>query len=250
MRMSIKDNKSKKASRIIESFNHSIDGIIETIRSESHMRFHIFTAIIIIILAMLFDVTKAELLILILTVSLVFITEIINTSIERTVDLVTEKKNPLAKIAKDSAAGAVMIAAISSLLVGYIIFFDRILKFVVTTHHIATLTGRISNISLLVIALLCIIVVSVKAIYKKGTALEGGMPSGHATLASSFVVIITFMTTDIRVILMALVLCLLVCQSRIKAGIHTFKEVLVGSIIGFSVTYIIFLVLIKLGRIF
>ena len=81
--MSTRDNKNKKENRIIESFNHSIDGIIATIRSESHMRFHIFIAFIIIILAMIFEITKAELLILILVVSLVFITEIINTSIEK-----------------------------------------------------------------------------------------------------------------------------------------------------------------------
>lgn len=248
--MSTRDNKNKKENRIIESFNHSIDGIIATIRSESHMRFHIFIAFIIIILAMIFEITRAELLILILVVSLVFITEIINTSIEKTVDLVIQENNPLAKFAKDAAAGAVMIAAIAAIFIGYIIFFDRILKFVVTAHYIARITGRISNIALLILALLCIIVVSLKAYFKKGTAFEGGMPSGHATIASSLVIIVMFMTHDTRVILLTFLLYLLVCQSRIKAGIHTFKEVVVGSIIGFSVTYIIFITLIKLGKIF
>lgn len=76
------------------------------------------------------------------------------------------------------------------------------------------------------------------------------MPSGHATIASSLVIIVMFMTHDTRVILLTFLLYLLVCQSRIKAGIHTFKEVVVGSIIGFSVTYIIFITLIKLGKIF
>lgn len=248
--MNTEDNKKKKENRIIESFNHSIEGIILTIRTEPHMKFHIALAFVIIILALIFNVNRLELLILILTVSLVFITEIINTSIERTVDLITDKKHPLAKFAKDAAAGAVMIAAIASIFIGYIIFFDKMLNFVVTTHHIARITGRISNISLLIIALLCIIVVSVKAYFGKGTALEGGMPSGHATLASSMVVIVMFMSYDTRVILLTFILYLLVCQSRIKSGIHTFKEVLVGSILGFSVTYIIFYTLLKLGKIF
>lgn len=250
MLMSTKDNKNKKNIRIIESFNHSIEGIIFTIKEEPHMRFHIAASFIIIILCMIFDVTKYELLILTLTVSLVFLTEIINTSIERTVDLITTKENPLAKFAKDAAAGAVMIASIASLFIGYIVFFDKILYFVITTHHIARLTGRVSNISLLIIALLCIIVVSIKAYFRKGTALEGGMPSGHATLSSALVVIIMYMTSDIRVILLSFILYLLVCQSRIKSGIHTFKEVLVGSILGFSLTYIIFYILLTLGKLF
>ena len=80
----------------------------------------------------------------------------------------------MAKFAKDAAAGAVMIAAVAAIFIGYIIFFDRILKFVVTAHYIARITGRISNIALLILALLCIIVVSLKAYFKKGTAFEGG----------------------------------------------------------------------------
>lgn len=248
--MNLKDKKDRKEIRIIESFNHSIEGIIKTIQTEPHMKFHLVLAFIIIILSIIFDITKTELLILILTVSMVFITEIINTSIERTVDLVTSEYEPLAKFAKDAAAGSVMIAAVASIFIGYVIFFDRILKFVVTTHNIARLAGRVSNISLLIIALLCIIVVSVKAYFRKGTALEGGMPSGHATLASAMVVIVMFMTHDTRVILLSFILYLLVCQSRIKSGIHTLKEVIVGSILGFSITYIIFYIISKSGRIF
>lgn len=247
--MSTKDNKNRDK-KIINSFNNSINGIIQTIKSESHMKVHVAIAIIVIILSLIFDINRYELLILMITVSLVFICEIINTAIEQTVDLITKEYNENAKFAKDAAAGAVMVSAILSLFVGYIVFFDKITKVIITGHQFIKLTGRISNITVLILALLSIVVVTLKAIIKKGTSLEGGMPSGHATISFSIVTIIAYITRDTKIVLLALLLALLVCQSRVKTGIHTFNEVIVGAFLGFGLTFVIFSILLSIGNIY
>lgn len=252
--MNTKDNKDNKDKKVIDSFNNSINGIIETIKSESHMRFHILIAIVVIILSLMFDINKYELFVLMITISLVFISEIFNTAIEKTVDLITTEYNETAKFIKDAAAGAVMVSTILSLFVGYIIFFDKITKVIITGHQFIKLTGRISNITVLILALLSILVVFIKAITRKmnskGTALEGGMPSGHATISFSLVTIISYITRNTRVVLLSLLLAILVCQSRIKTGIHTFKEVLVGSFLGFIITYGILQIMYSLGNLY
>lgn len=247
--MSTKDKKNRDK-KIINSFNNSINGIIQTIKNERHMKVHVAIAIIVIILSLIFDINRYELLMLMITVSLVLICEIINTAIEQTVDLITKEYNENAKFAKDAAAGAVMVSAILSLFVGYIVFFDKITKVIITGHQFIKLTGRISNITVLILALLSIVVVTLKAIIKKGTSLEGGMPSGHATISFSIVTIIAYITRDTKIVLLALLLALLVCQSRVKTGIHTFNEVIIGAFLGFGLTFVIFSILLSIGNIY
>lgn len=117
-----------KSRSLIESFNYAVSGIIYTLKTEKNMRIHFIIATIVIILSLFFDFTRLELLILFFSIALVLIAEMINTAIERTVDLITEDYHPLARLAKDIAAGGVLIAALNSLIVGYLLFLiDSIL---------------------------------------------------------------------------------------------------------------------------
>ena len=88
--------------RIIDSFNFAIEGVIEALRNEKHMKVHILSAILIVILAILTNASKVEILIISLTVSFVIITELINTSVEALVDLISPERHPLAKLAKNA----------------------------------------------------------------------------------------------------------------------------------------------------
>ena len=105
--------------RIIDSFNFAIEGLTAAIRNEKHMKVHIIASIIIVILAIVTNASKVEILIISLSVSFVIITELMNTSVEALVDMVSPERHPLAKLAKDVAAGAVLVAAINALCVGY-----------------------------------------------------------------------------------------------------------------------------------
>ena len=111
---------------LIDSFNFAVNGIISALKTERNMRIHYLIAIIVIILSLFFDFSRTELLLLIFAISLVIVAELFNTAIEKVVDLITDRYHPLAKLVKDISAGAVLIAAINSIVVGYLLFFDKL----------------------------------------------------------------------------------------------------------------------------
>jgi len=90
------------------------------------MKIHIVFAILAECLAWQLQLDRDEMLILLLTISSVLITEMMNTVVEAVVDIVSPEIHPLAKVAKDVAAGAVLIATLNSLLVGYLLFGDKL----------------------------------------------------------------------------------------------------------------------------
>jgi len=107
----------------IASFGHAIKGIRIAIWTEHNFRIHLVAALIVVVLATYFELSTSDWLWITLSISLVFITEMINTAIERLVDLVEPEKNPLAGKIKDIAAGAVLISAITSVVIGVIVFW-------------------------------------------------------------------------------------------------------------------------------
>jgi len=115
-----------KVRKLIDSFNYAKEGIIYTLKTQSNMRAHFTITVVVLLLGLFLQISKLELLLLIFTISLVIITEMINTAIETTIDLITDQYHELAKIAKNVAAAAVMIASLNAIVVGYIIFFDKL----------------------------------------------------------------------------------------------------------------------------
>ena len=111
--------------KLIFSFKYAFEGIITTIKEERNMFIHFLIAIIVVITGIYVRLSLNEWLICLLLFALVFSLELINTAIENTVDLVTTKKNKKAKLAKDAAAGAVLIAAIFASIIGIIIFLPK-----------------------------------------------------------------------------------------------------------------------------
>lgn len=115
------------------SFNNAFNGIKQSFREEHNIRVQAVIALIVLVLALLFQVSILEWLVLSLCIGLVISLELMNTAIERTVDLFCGNKYyDLAKFAKDAAAAAVFIASLTSLLIGFFIFLPRIYQFVIT----------------------------------------------------------------------------------------------------------------------
>ncbi len=113
-----KDTSKFKNPNFIISFGYAMDGIIHAFKNEKNFRKHIFTAIIVAVVSLLFDLSRVEMAMLCLTISMVMISELINTSIENIVDLIYNRVDKNAKIAKDIGAGAVLIAALNSVVGG------------------------------------------------------------------------------------------------------------------------------------
>lgn len=227
-----------KFRRLIDSLNYAFEGIIYALKTQRNMKIHFLVAIIVLFASLFFDLTRIEILILLLTISMVIVAEMINTSIESTIDLITDKYHIFAKIAKNVAAGAVLIAAINSIIVAYLIFFHRINPYTIQVLH----RVRQSDLHITFIALIIVIfiVIAVKAYFGKGTPLQGGMPSGHAAVAFSLSTAITFISQNMFIATLSVLMALLVCQSRIESKIHSFFEVVVGGILGILITIIFF----------
>lgn len=112
---------------LTKSLRHAFAGIIYSVRRERNMRIHLFAACAAFTLAWRLNLDKHEILILCLTVAGVLVAETFNTALETLVDLVSPEFHPLAKVAKDTAAGAVLLAALASLVVGYLLFVPKLL---------------------------------------------------------------------------------------------------------------------------
>lgn len=109
------------------SFKHAFEGIGVAFRTQPNFRIHLLAATSVLAAGYFYNLSPTEWLILILTMAMVIITELINTAIEATVDLLTDQHHHYAKVAKDVAAGAVLLAAATSIIVGAFIFLPKII---------------------------------------------------------------------------------------------------------------------------
>ena len=96
----------------LNGFKYAVEGIVHVLRTQRHMQFHFIMLVMMMVLGLVFRLTREEILILLFTITLVLVAEMFNTAIEAVVDLVTQTYHPLAKFAKDIAAGAVLITSI------------------------------------------------------------------------------------------------------------------------------------------
>jgi diacylglycerol kinase (ATP) len=236
--------RARRTPRILQSLNWAFEGVIHVLRTQRNMRIHFAVATAVLILAFSYGVTKLELMALLVAISFVLIAEMVNTAIEATIDLATTSFDPLAKAAKDIAAGAVLIAAVNAILIGYLVFADRLST--PSSRLVTRLREAPSNLTLIALILIILIVIASKALTGRGTPLSGGLPSGHAALAfGGFTALAFIVDEDERVVVsfVALIMALLVAQTRVESGIHTTSEVVLGAVIGTLVTMILFQVL-------
>jgi diacylglycerol kinase (ATP) len=231
---------ARRAPAVFQSFNYAFEGVIHALRTQRNLRIHFAIAAGVLVLAFFYDVTRLELIALMIAIAFVLIAEMVNSAVEATIDLSTPSFDPLAKIAKDLAAGAVLIAAINAVAVGYLVLADRLAR--PSARLVNKLGDAPINVTLIALVLTLIVVIGVKAATGRGTPLRGGLPSGHAALAFGGWTAITFITIDHRIVVsfVALIMALLVSQSRVEAGIHTPLEVVLGAVIGTLVSLILF----------
>ncbi|MCR1897861.1 diacylglycerol kinase [Irregularibacter muris] len=227
-----------KVRKIIESFNYAISGLIYTLKTQRNMRIHFTIGLLVILTSLFMDLSRVEIIILFFTICLVIISEMINTAIEATIDLYTSTYHPLAKIAKNVAAGAVLVSAINSVIVAYVLFFDKFSPMTKNViHKVQQSPGHLTFVSLILVVAA---VIAIKSRFSEGSYMVGGMPSGHSAISFSLATAITFITENMLVATLAYLLAFLVSQSRIEGKIHDFYEVIVGSILGLLVTILIF----------
>ena len=192
----------------------------------------------ILMACLLFDVSKVEFLILAITITMVIGAELFNTAIEATVDMTTNYYHPLAKIAKNVAAGAVLLTAINAVFVGYIIFWDKLST--ISLILLNKIKESHPHTIFIVLVIVSILTVIVKAIFGEGTPLKGGMPSGHSALSFSIATAISLITEEPVCIMLSFLMALITAQSRVDSEVHSTFEVIVGALFGILITLLIF----------
>jgi diacylglycerol kinase (ATP) len=232
---------SQRSPSILDSFNYAFEGIIHVLRTQRNMRIHFAIAVVVLVVAIFADVTKLELIALLLAISFVLVAEMINTAIEGAIDVATSSFDPMAKLAKDIAAGAVLIAAINAVAVGYLVFSGK------TATRTARLIDRVrdapAELTIVALVITVIVVIAIKAWTGSGTPLRGGLPSGHAAVAFAGWIALTYIADPghrFLISTIAFILALLVAQTRVESGVHSSLEVVLGGLLGALATLALF----------
>ncbi|MCB8933205.1 MAG: diacylglycerol kinase [Fimbriimonadaceae bacterium] len=216
-------------------------GLVYTFKTQRHMRFHLYVVLIVMLLGVFFNLGLREMLVLLFTISLVLVAEMFNSAIEATVDLVQPNYHPLAKFAKDIAAGAVLITTIIAVVVGSLMILGENrweqIKVNLTSESLGV--GVVPRMVLGAFVLFIVVVVG-KGLGKQGQVFKGGLVSGHAAYGFFFAGAIVFLTDNPVVSGLALLLAAIIAQSRWEAKIHTVFELSLGAAAGVLVSMLLF----------
>ena len=232
----------RRTPSIIESFNYAIEGIIHVLRTQRNMRIHFAISIGVLVAALAFDVSRLELIALLIAIVFVLIAEMLNTAVEAAVDVASTSFDPMAKLAKDIGAGAVLIASINAVAVGYLVFSGQVAE--ESSRLLDKLSETPAELTLVALVLTTAAVIAMKALSGRGSPLRGGWPSGHAAVAFAGWMAVTLALDDTEhrflVSSLSLIMALLVAQTRVEAGVHSTLEVAAGGVVGALVTLAIF----------
>ena len=143
-----------RSGSFLESFKYAIEGIDYATYTQRNVKIHFIIAIIVLIFSLFFDLSNIQFLFIILSISFVIFSEFINTSIESVVDLCTEEYNIKAKIAKDVAAGSVVISSFNAVFIGLVIFGEKLLDNGLKAISFSNISLLQTLISLFIISLI------------------------------------------------------------------------------------------------
>jgi diacylglycerol kinase (ATP) len=215
---------------ILWSFNYAISGVVYALRTQRNMRIHVAAALASLVAALVLQVGTVGLVAIVFAISLVFVTELANTAIEAAVDVATTTYDPLAKVAKDVAAGAVLVAATNALVIAYLVLFDPVTR--VAAHGLVIVEAAPATLTVIALGVTLLIVITLKALTREGTFVHGGWPSGHAALAFGAAASLAYVTNSVKATVLAFFIAVLVAQSRVEGEIHTISQVILGALLG------------------
>ena len=233
---------TRRTPSLFDSFNNAAEGVIHALRTQRNLWIHFTVAAAVLVAAVAFGVSRIELMVLLVAVTFVLVAELVNTAIEAAVDVASTSFDPMAKLAKDIAAGAVLIAALNAVAVGYLVFSGEVADR--SSRFLDRLSDARAELTLVALALTVIIVIAVKAWTGRGTPLRGGLPSGHAAVAFAGWMAATLVLDDSahRFLISSLtfIMALLVAQTRVESGVHSATEVASGAALGALTTLFLF----------
>ncbi len=228
--------------KMLDAWKNAFNGIIYATTTQSNIKKQLLIAVVVVIISLFFNLNRAEFLCFLFTIVLIIFAEMVNTAIETVVDLYVDVYHPKAKIAKDVAAGGVVITTINALIVAYFLFFDKIAD--IGLNLIKNITSTPSHLAFAVIIITAIAILALIAYAKTNKHKifnQNFVPSGYTTIAFAANTIIWILTDNFIVLMLSLIISIFVAEGRVEAKQHKLSEII------FSAAFGTVLVLVALG---
>lgn len=231
-----------KQSKFLKSFNNAANGLVLVFKMERNMKIHFAIAGAVMLLGLMFDLSKPEFVNLLTAIAIVLFAEMVNTAVEYLVDATIKEFHPLAKVVKDIAAGAVLLTAFYAVLVGYLIFYDKLIP--VGRRFLGGIHNNPVHLTVIALGLTVMLIIALKSKYstERGSYFQGGTVSGHSAISFLIATIIGFNSNSALVTTLGYILALLVAESRVEGKIHKPLDTIYGGILGIIVGIVIFLI--------
>ena len=241
------EEKKIKNSNFIDAWKNAINGIIYATTTQGNIKKQLIIAVAVVIISLFFNLNKAEFLIFLFTIILIIFAEMVNTAIETIVDLYVDVYHPKAKIAKDVAAGGVVITAINAIIVAYFLFFDKISDMgIAFIQNVANSPIHLAFATIVITMIATLAIIAYSKTNKHKVFNEKFVPSGHATIAFAANTIIWITTQNPVILILSLVMAILIAESRIQAKEHKLSEVIFSACMGILIVLIIYSISINL----
>lgn len=214
------------------SFRFAYEGLKYALTTQQNMQFHFSAAFLVFIAAIVLEISRVETLLLLLAVTLVIVTELINTAVEKTVDLAMPDRHPLAKIAKDVAAAAVLVSAAFAAVTGMVVFYepiDLLLRHAASGDRAVT-PGMIWSL----VALVALTVVVLQSRFARGRAVL--RPSLMTAISFSVSTWVTLLTSNTLVALLGYSLSLQMMLFLAAGRRSPLASLLTGALLGSGIT--------------
>ncbi len=224
----------------LNGFKYAMEGVAHVFRTQRHMRFHFLLLILALLVGLVLQLNRIEILILLFTITLVLMAEMFNTAVEAIIDLVTQTYHPLAKFAKDIAAGAVLITVMNAMVVAFLLFFGG--------KDWPDISGRLGTASgpswptvvATAFVLLATLTVMGKIGGRKGKLWKGGVVSAHTAVGFFLCITVLYLSKNFAAAAVAFAMALIIAQSRVEAKIHTLREVINGALLATILTVAVY----------
>ncbi len=223
---------------VLWSFNYAIQGIVYALRTQRNMRLHVAAATAVLVACLVLHVGGLSLVAIVFAICLVLVAELVNTAIEAAVDLATQTLDPLAKTAKDVAAGAVFIASLNAVVIAYLVLFEPVRDLV--QRGMSRVAVAPASLTVIALGLVGVAVIVLKAASREGSFMHGGWPSGHTALAVGAATALGYITRSASAFVLALFIAGLLAQSRVESETHTIAQVILGALLGLLLVTAVF----------
>ncbi len=227
----------------LSGFKYAQEGILHCFRTQMHMRFHFIMLVFVLLAGLAMKLEARDMLSITFATTLVIVMEMVNTAIEKLVDLIADSYNPVAKLVKDVSAAAVLLAALNAVFAGVLIFFSAGHMSEVQETIASKLSSEVMRVVIVGLVLLTLVVIISKLLSKTGTPWHGGIISGHSAIGFLLAMTIFFTTTNTLIAFLAILLAILVAQSRVEAGVHSIREVIFGAMLAILLTALVYRVM-------